>query len=79
MHNLIGLKELREKVDTYINEIQKGKSFIVMRRSKPIFKLVPPDESAEMWETVVHFTKFYKNGIPARQLLKSLKVLDEKS
>ena len=79
MKNLIGLKELRENVDTYISEVQKGKSFIVVRRSKPIFRIAPPDDADELWETVVDFTEFYKNGVPVRQLLKKLRSLNEKS
>lgn len=79
MENLIGLRELRENVDTYVSEVRKGRSFIVMRRSRPVFKIVPPDDSDELWETVVDFTKFYKDGIPARQLLKHLRSVNEKS
>lgn len=79
MGNLIGLKELRERVDAYISEVKKGKSFIVVRRSRPVFKIVPPDEAEELWETVVDFTKWYKDGIPARKLLKRLHLLNGKS
>lgn len=80
MENLVGLKELRENVDTYVSEVRKGKSFIVVRRSKPVFKIVPPDDADELWETVVDFTKVYKDGIPARQLLKHLRSFnDERS
>ncbi len=79
MQNSIGLKELRENVETYVSEVKKGKSFIVVRRSKPIFKIAPPDDYEGPWETVVDFTKFYENGISARQLLKKLRLLDAKS
>lgn len=78
MKNLIGLKELRENVDTYISGVRKGESFIVVRRSKPIFKITPPDDADELWETVVDFTEFYKDGIPAGQLLKKLRSLNGK-
>lgn len=76
---IIGLKELRERANEYISQVEKGKSFIVVKHSKPIFKIVPPDDSDELWETVIDFTEFYKNGIPARQLLKKLRFLNEKS
>lgn len=79
MENLIGLKELRENTEEYIAEVKKGKSFVVVKRSRPVFKLSPPDEDTEPWETVVDFTKFYKNGIPAGKLLKKLRLLNEKS
>jgi len=68
MKNLIGLKKLREKIDTYITEVQKGKSFIVMRRSKPVFRISPPDEE-EMREQVIDFTKIRKGGIKLNNLL----------
>ena len=79
MKSLIGLKELRENMDTFAAEVRKGKSFLVMRRSKPLFRITPPDDANELWETVIDFTEFYKNGIPANQLLKKLRSLNEKS
>lgn len=63
MKNLIGLKKLRENTDMYIAEVQKGKSFIVVRRSKPIFKLSPPDELMDQWERVIDFTAIKKGGV----------------
>lgn len=72
MENLIGLKKLRENTDMYIAEVQKGKSFIVVRRSKPIFKLSPPDEDAELWERIIDFTKIKKAGIGLNDLLSRL-------
>ena len=77
--NIVGLKELRENADTYISQIERGKTFIVVRRSKPVFKIAPPDESDELWEPVIDFTEFYKEGIPASQLLKKLRSLNGKS
>ena len=72
MENFIGFKELRENANAYISQIQKGRSFIVVRRSKPIFRISPPDESAEAWEEVVDFTKVKKGGIALRDLLSRL-------
>jgi len=72
MNNLIGLKELRENTDSYIAQVKKGKSFIVIRRSKPVFKLSPPDEDSELWERVVDFTKIKKGGVALRDLLSHL-------
>ncbi len=77
MKNLVGLKELREHMDTYLAQIRKGRSFVVVRRSKPVFKISPPEE-AESWETVVDFTEFSKDGIPASQLLKKFRSLNER-
>ena len=78
-NSIIGLKELREKANIYISQIERGKSFIVVRRSKPVFKISPPDEGDDIWETVIDFTEYYKNGIPASQLLKKLRSLNGKS
>ncbi|MDP3778978.1 MAG: hypothetical protein Q8R30_02980 [bacterium] len=72
MKNLIGLKKLRENTDMYIAEVQKGKSFIVVRRSKPVFKLSPPDEEMEQWERVIDFTTIKKGGINLKDLLSRL-------
>ncbi|MEK7560372.1 MAG: hypothetical protein AAB539_00235 [Patescibacteria group bacterium] len=77
MDTPIGLKELRKNVAAYAVRAQNGESFTIMRRSQPIFRLLPPDDADELWETVVDFTKFYKNGIPARQLLRKLSTIRE--
>ncbi len=72
MENLIGLKKLRENTNMYIAEVQKGKSFIVVRRSKPVFKLSPPDEEMEQWERVIDFTTVKKGGISIKDILSRL-------
>ena len=79
MQNIIGLKQLRENTDNYIAEVKRGKSFMVVRKSKPVFMLVPPEEHESQWETVIDFTKFYRDGIPARLLLKKLRALHGKT
>ncbi len=71
MNNLIGLKELRGNVNTYIAEVKKGKSFVVVRRSKPVFRISPPD-AEDLWEPLVDFTKVTKGGVPLDELLSRL-------
>ena len=71
MENIVGLKELRQNIDKYIAEVKKGKSLIVFRRSKPLFRLVPP-EKEEDWEEVVDFTKIRKGGVSLKELLSRL-------
>lgn len=71
MESIIGLKELRENLQVYEKKVRSGHSFVVMKRSKPIFKISPVDEGG--WETVIDFTKFRKQGISARELLARLK------
>lgn len=72
--NIVGVKELRVNLNKYISEVNTGKSFIVVRRSEPVFKISPPMEE-ELWETAVDFTEFNENGISAKELLKRLKRL----
>jgi len=72
MEKLVGLKELRENVDIYIKAIEKkGDSFIVLRRSKPVFKISPLNEDEE-WETAIDFTQIKKGGVPLKELLSRL-------
>lgn len=69
---IIGLRELRENADTYIAEVEKGRSFVVVRKSKPVFKISSPDEDSELWERVIDFTKIKKGGISLENLLARL-------
>jgi len=74
MNNLINLKELRENVSSYADRVAKGDSFIVMKRSKVLFKISPVDEDG--WETVVDFTQFRKGGMPVDEVIKALESID---
>lgn len=70
MNTIIGLKDLRENLGNYEKKIRAGQSFVVMKRSKPIFTISPVE--TEEWETVLDCTKFRKGGIPASELIKML-------
>ncbi|MBI4090621.1 MAG: hypothetical protein HY422_01205 [Candidatus Komeilibacteria bacterium] len=59
---IVGLKALREHTDTYIAQVQKGATFLVMRKSKPVFRLIPVD--GDVWETVVDFSSINPQGVP---------------
>lgn len=72
MANIIGLKTLRENVEKYASAVRRGESFTVVRKAKPLFRIVPPDEDQELWETVVDFTKIKKGGVPIRGILSRL-------
>jgi len=76
--NIIGLKELRNNVEKYISQVEKGKSFTVVRRSRPVFRITSPDED-DNWDTVADFTRVQKGGISASALLSSLKNYDTKN
>ncbi len=71
-HNIVGLKELREDMDKYIARVDKGESFTVVRRSRPVFKIAPVDEESG-WETVVDFTQIDKKGVLAEEVLAALR------
>ena len=79
MNKIIGLKELRENTEPYIKNIKKGQSFIVIRKSKPIFKLSPVDEWGDdgIWEQVIDFTKISKKGVAIEKVIKALEELNE--
>lgn len=73
MHNnIIGLKELRENMEFYIAQVTKGRSFTVVRRSKPAFRIGPVERDAGTWEEVVNFTKMRKGGVRISELLARL-------
>lgn len=70
--SLVGLKELRENIETYITAMEKGRSFIVVRKSKPIFKISSLTEEEDLWEPLIDFTKIKKGGVALKQLLARL-------
>lgn len=71
-HSIVGLKELRENINTYISAVERGRSFVVVRKSKPVFKISSLTEAEELWESLIDFTKIKKGGIGINQLLSRL-------
>ena len=76
--SIVGLKELRENMNLYISGVEKGRSFTVVRRSQPIFRLTPVDVWGDegAWETVVDFIKIKKGGVPIEKVIGSLNRLN---
>ena len=72
MEKIVGLKELGENFGNYIERIKKGDSFIVVRRSKPLFRMSSFEDDASEWETVVDFTRIKKRGVPLKEVLSRL-------
>ena len=70
MSKLIGLKEFRENVESYTKKINEGHSFVVLKKSKPIFKISPINEGD--WEEVIDFTKIKKGGVNINELISRL-------
>lgn len=70
MNNIVGLKELRENLEHYVRLVEQGKSLVVLRRSRPLFRITPIEE--EEWEEVIDFTKVRRGGISIKELLSRL-------
>ncbi len=62
MENIIGLKALRQNMSQYAEKVKGGESFLVVKRSKPLFKITPVDQE-ETWESVIDFTKIKRGGV----------------
>ena len=76
LNKIVGVKELRENLEVYIDAVSKGKSFTVVRRSKPVFTIAPiGDEWGDegTWETIADFTAINKKGVPIEEVLAALK------
>lgn len=79
-NQIIGLKDLRLNTSKYINRLNKGESFTVVKRSKPVFKVIPFDEDDDsLWETVVDFTKINPRGVSAEKVLKAITRFNEQN
>ncbi len=70
MENIITLKNLRENMQEYARKVKKGQSFIVFKKSQPLFKINPIEE--DFWEEVIDFTKIKKGGVDIAEILKRL-------
>ena len=71
MEQIVGLKELREHMGRYAEAVKRGKSFLVIRKSKPLFKITPVEDDGQ-WEAMADFTKIKKGGINLKDLLARL-------
>ena len=72
---IVGLKDLRENMESYIKRVGKGESITVLRRNVPIFRLSPVDAEELGWETVIDFTEINPRGVSGEEILKRLKKL----
>ncbi len=70
MDKIIGLKEFRENVEAYTKQVNAGQTFVVLKKSKPIFKIVPATE--ENWETVIDFTEVNPKGVLIEDVVNAL-------
>lgn len=67
----VSLKELREQFPKYIEAVASGRSFTVLKRSKPIFQIGPVADDGS-WQTIVDFTAVADRGVDADELLAAL-------
>lgn len=75
-NQVVGLKELRENMESYISRVGKGESITVLRRNVPIFRLSPIDEEELGWESVIDFTEINPRGVSGHEILKRLRKLN---
>ena len=79
MHELdpfVSLKELRAQFPKYIAAAGRGKSFTVIKRSRPVFRITPID-SEDAWEAVVDFTTIKKGGVDVHELLERIETIKQ--
>ncbi len=69
---IVGLKDLRENLNRYLLAINRGSSFTVVRRSKPIFTIAPVDSEEAIWEPVIDFTQIKRGGISIKEIISRL-------
>jgi antitoxin (DNA-binding transcriptional repressor) of toxin-antitoxin stability system len=65
---IVNFKEFRLNAQKYIDAVDKGASFLVMKRSQPIFRMEPV---TEQWETL-DLRDGKGNGMSADKFLKIL-------
>ncbi|MBI5412344.1 hypothetical protein HZA43_04205 [Candidatus Peregrinibacteria bacterium] len=85
MSTLISIKDLRTSLSSVADAVAQGESFLVMRHSRPAFKVEPLKEEEEEtmdmygWKTIVDFTEGgKKKGIAAKKLLKIMREFEKK-
>ena len=59
-------------MEKYIDQVRRGRSFVVVKKAKPVFSMTAPDEELG-WEEVIDFTKINKEGVDGREVLKRLR------
>lgn len=56
MTTIIGLKELRNSTEEVADRVAKGETFVVVKRSKPVFRLMPVPENGKIDEELTAWT-----------------------
>ena len=71
MENIISLKDFRLNVQKFADKTKKGKSFLIVKQSKPLFRVSPVEDDG-LWEEAVDFTKIKKGGVNIADVLKRI-------
>ncbi len=74
----LSIKQLREQLSDIADRAERGESFRVIRRSKPLFVILKIDAEMpeEKWETVVDFTDGGRtNGVPIEDVIREMRKL----
>jgi len=75
MQNILSLKDFRTKLTDYTKRVsEKGDSFVVFKKSKPVFMVVPIDHDGE-WQTVLNFSEINPKGVTFKDIRKAAKEL----
>lgn len=71
---IIGLRELREHTDQYIQAVKQGREYTVVKKGTPVFKITPADQWGDegLWEDVVDFTKIKEHGVSISDVKRAL-------
>ena len=64
--------ELRNSAKEYFDKVEKGKSFVIIRKGRPIAKVVPFAEPIPGWKREVKRVKL-KSGIDSSVVLRQLR------
>ena len=66
---IIGLKELSQNAGRIAERVQKGEEFIVVKRSKPVFKIVSDTQDSTINDTKAWTRELVQKHRPAFKAL----------
>jgi prevent-host-death family protein len=64
--------ELRNSAKEYFDKVEKGKSFVIIRKGRPIAKVVPFHEPVQGWKREIKRVKL-KSGADSSVVLRQLR------
>jgi prevent-host-death family protein len=63
---------LRNSAKEYFDEVEKGKSFVIIRKGKPIAKVIPFNEPIQGWKRDIKLVTL-KSGIDSAVILRQIR------